>query len=227
MFCARYSDTLSEVAAGGRTTADLDAHLAGCVRCSKELAALRQMLAIADDELGQPLTVQPSASFVPRIRAAVIKSAPAQVRRLLVSWPSLATAAALIMTFILVLIVRPLRSPVLTVEHPQQTPVARPAPEPLREPPEESRIAIAEHVPATPSPRRAIRRSTPTEPEVLVPAGEVQALVKLVEFLNREKVVPELLRASDEPSADLAVLTPITLKPIEIVPLDSAKNIGT
>jgi hypothetical protein len=227
MVCARFNSALNEVAAGGRSDAALDAHVAGCAHCTKELAALRQLLAIADDELSLPATVEPSASFVPRIRAAVRESGSARARHLLWLWPSLATAAALVMTFILFVVVRPQYKPVLRVEQPQSAPVVQTAAAPMREPASEPKVANAEHVPAMISPRRAIQRRAPTEPEVLVPAGESQALLQLIELVNRQKVASGLLRTSDEPSPDLAALTPITVKPIEIVPLDSAMNIGT
>jgi hypothetical protein len=227
MVCARFSNALSEVAAGGRLEAALDAHLAGCAHCTKELAALRQLLAIADDELRLPATVEPSASFVPRIRAAVLETGSAPARHPLWLWPSLATAAALVMTIILFVAVRSQHQPILRVEKWQPPPAAQPAAALMREPASDSKIVNANDAPVVISPRRTVQRRVLAEPAVLVPAGESRALVEFIDIVNRQKVASELLRTSDEPSAELAALTPITVKPIEIVPLDSAMNIGT
>ncbi|MEO6078436.1 MAG: hypothetical protein ABIQ86_01470 [Steroidobacteraceae bacterium] len=228
MACARYNDALSGVAAGGPVPAGLDAHLTGCAHCRSELALLRQVLDTADQELGQLSVAEPSAGHVPRIRAAVNESAsdPAWRARAVWFWPSLATAAALVMTLMLFVENRSSPEPIAAIE-PQgsRSPAAAPVPEPVRE----TVVATTteERVIAAPSQLRTRRRITPKEPQVLVPPGESRALIELIALVNRERIAPESLSASGEPSADLAGLTPITLQPIEIVPLDQAMNLGT
>jgi hypothetical protein len=78
-----------------------------------------------------------------------------------------------------------------------------------------------------PRPRLVAGRATRAEPEVLVPPGEAEALLRLVALVHRERLTPDALGAVDRPSADLAELKPIDIKPLEIVPLDPAESSGT
>jgi len=65
------------------------------------------------------------------------------------------------------------------------------------------------------------------EPEVLVPPGEGEALLRFVALVHRERLAPTSFAAAGEPSADLAELASIDIKPLEIVPLDPAATSGT
>ncbi len=51
MACERFRDALADVAAGAPAPAGVEAHLASCEACRAELTALRQALAVADDEM--------------------------------------------------------------------------------------------------------------------------------------------------------------------------------
>jgi hypothetical protein len=73
----------------------------------------------------------------------------------------------------------------------------------------------------------AVRRRIPAEPEVLVPPGETEALLRFVALVHREHLRPTSLAAAGQPSADLAELALIDIKPLEIVPLDPAELTGT
>ena len=65
------------------------------------------------------------------------------------------------------------------------------------------------------------------EPEVLVPAGEEQALLRFVALVHEQDASPAALLAAGEPSADLAGPDDIHIEPLEIVPLDPAEALGT
>jgi hypothetical protein len=71
------------------------------------------------------------------------------------------------------------------------------------------------------------RQRIPAEPEVLVPPGETEALLRFVALVHREHLTPTSLAAAGEPSTDLAELALIDIKPLEIVPLDPAETSGT
>jgi hypothetical protein len=71
------------------------------------------------------------------------------------------------------------------------------------------------------------RRAAPSEPEVLVPTGEAEALLRLAALVRRERLTPAVLGAAGQPSPDLAEIRPIDVKPLEIVPLDPAESSGT
>jgi hypothetical protein len=62
---------------------------------------------------------------------------------------------------------------------------------------------------------------------VLVPRGDSIALAQLIAQVGRDGVLPPVLAATTDSSARLAVAPAIDIKPIEIVPLDSAPNPGT
>ena len=73
----------------------------------------------------------------------------------------------------------------------------------------------------------AHRALTPPEPEVLVASGETEALLRLVTFLNRDRIAPPVMGATGQASPDLAELQSIDIAPLEIVPLDPAESSGT
>jgi hypothetical protein len=69
--------------------------------------------------------------------------------------------------------------------------------------------------------------TVPSEPEVLVPPGESEALLRLVALVHRNHLSPASLAATGTPSADLAELAPLDIPALEIVPLDPAETSGT
>jgi len=75
--------------------------------------------------------------------------------------------------------------------------------------------------------RSAGRRAIPAGPEVLVPPGQTETLLRFVALVYRDRQAPASLAATGQPSADLAELTPLDIPPLEIVPLDPAENSGT
>jgi hypothetical protein len=75
--------------------------------------------------------------------------------------------------------------------------------------------------------RSVSHRGIQAEPEVLVPPGETEALLRFVALVHRERLAPAALAAAGQPSADLAELASIDIQPLEIVPLDPAETSGT
>ena len=71
------------------------------------------------------------------------------------------------------------------------------------------------------------RRRIPAEPEVLVPPGEAEALLRFVALVHRDRLAPTSFAAAGQPSADLAELASLDIQPREIVPLDPAEPSGT
>jgi hypothetical protein len=109
--------------------------------------------------------------------------------------------------------------------HQPQPSAVAPTAAPDREP--AGAIAAAQGTQPPQSRQRATQRRIQAEPEVLVPAEEPQALLRLVALVNSSGSVPPVLGAVDLPPARLAQPDPIDIKPIEIVPLDPALNSGT
>jgi hypothetical protein len=214
MVCARHRDALSDLAAGGETSAPLNEHLATCAGCSAELVVLRQILAIADQELARLSVAEPSLQFVSRVRAAAAASRERSLPRPRGLWLSLATAAAMVLAIILVVAQRPAPQTTAVIEKPSvrasaSLPVQEAAPDPVVSAPEDGAPSAAHH--------RSTSHSKRAEPQVLVPRAESRALVQWLALVNRERRSPDLLDATEK----------IDIKPIEIVPLDSVANSGT
>jgi hypothetical protein len=226
MICSRYRDALGSHAAGAPAGSSLEVHLEGCAECQAELTKLRQALALADQALASLSSVTPRAGFEARLRAAVEAAATTHARRPTWWLPGLAAGAAVLVGSFL-LVPRPARQ-MAEVVHAPVAIVASPVPE--SRPPAEiaSGRAVAvetSRVASTASaPRRQARRHP--EPEVLVPPGEMHALMQWVSLVNREQRVPTLFAAADAAVGQHA-MTNIEIRPIEFVPLDSAMSPGT
>jgi hypothetical protein len=77
-----------------------------------------------------------------------------------------------------------------------------------------------------PAHSRTARRRIPAEPEVLVPPGEAEALLRFAAQLQRRSVAPDSLLVSDL-SAPLAEPRAVEITPLEIIPLDPNETSGT
>ena len=220
MACDRNSDALSDVAAGAAASTDLLAHLAACEACRTELAVLRQALAVADEEMTRLLAVEPRPEVDARIRSAVAASEPVRPGRAGWLGPALAAAALLVVALAVILTRPPSPEPTMAVD-------TRPPPPPHTPAGESALAGAASGSALSQGPRPAGRPAAPAEPEVLVPTGGTEALLRLVTLVHRERLTPAVLGAVDRPAADLAELRPIDIKPLEIVPLDPAESSGT
>lgn len=224
MACERYREALSDLAAGTPATGELEAHLAACASCRGELAALRRALAAVDAEMAL-LLAEPSPALAARIRATVAESADAEPGWRL-GWRLPLGAAALAVLLATVIVARrgPPPVPVRSVTDRAATrelPAAAPAPESVIPTPGPRTQPVAS-VARAPSPDR---REGAREPEVLVPAGEAEALERLAANLRRRSVKPDSLLVADL-STPLAEPTLREIRPLEIVPLDPAEAVS-
>jgi len=92
--------------------------------------------------------------------------------------------------------------------------------------PRSTRVGIRDANAPTRS-RSVGHRAIQAEPEVLVPPGETEALLRFVALVHREHLKTTSLAAAGQPSGDLAELASIDIQPLEIVPLDPAETSGT
>jgi len=241
MACERRPDTLTELAAGASASADLEAHLASCVSCRQELHALRQALATVDAELADLKAAEPSPDLAARIREAVAEPARAEPTwRLAWGWTLTAAAAALLVA--IALIGQRLSKPVpgsaatgVGREPSREAALATPSPGPpaglvaapaFRETPGPEATAHSAATARAAHKSRAQRSARlASEPEVLVPAGEAEALLRFAANLQRRTVTAESLLVADL-SAPLPESKGVFIRPLEIVPLDPEETSG-
>jgi hypothetical protein len=212
--------------------ADVEAHLASCEGCRHELAALRRALALADAGLAGLLSAEPSPGMSVRIREAVAGSGPAPAWRFGWLWPVAAAAATLLVALAVWVGRTPSPQPRVADAPVIPRDTQRPGPEgsaitadlsspgPTAAPREdEARVAAGRRPGRAPALRAA--------PEVLVPRGEAEALVRFATIVHRDRHAPGAFLAVDRPSTDLAEPPDLAVTPLEIAPLDPAENQGT
>lgn len=232
MACKRHRDALSDVAAGEVPSPAVEAHLASCEACRGELAVLRRALAIADGELARLLSAGPSPELPARIRVAVSESTPVGH-----GWRPgfalvLAGAAAALLIAVVLVWQRHAPQPAATVETRPDSAEGRsqvtPAPGLARDQSATAAPAALRTIPA-PSAAADVRpgrsRSAVSEPEVLVPPGELDALLRYATNLRRRTVTPDALIMADHSSA-LPEPKYAAIQPLDIVPLDPEETAG-
>lgn len=212
MACERFRDALKRLAAGGPPTPALEAHVAACDGCRGELVELRRALAAVDAELGGLASATPSPDLVARIRIAVAQAPVEPAWHAGWRWALVGGAAALLIG--LALLWRRDVPPPGSVAAMRDRPVTE----------------GADARPATPDARagRDTRQATPqrgTHPEVLVPAGELQGLLRYAASLERRTVTPDSLLVADHGVPLTETLQP-EIRPLDIVPLDPPESSG-
>jgi len=187
MTCTETRDLFSALADDALTPAeraDLDAHLAGCAECRRELAAFGRTVALvrAIDPAHAP------AGFVDRVLAAARPEPwPAWLaRRLFAPWPTLplGAAALLLVAGLAVLLFRASPEPQQTARD-QPAPPGPAAPAPSREtapsPVEEAKNRLEQAAPAAKSAETTVE---PTAPARDAPPAEPRAMT------DRQTVAP-------------------------------------
>ena len=248
MSCERYGNSLTDVAAGGPVPAGLEAHLAACEACREELAALRRALAVAEAEMARLVGAEPSPGLTARIRQSVAQSDSAPAWRFGWVWPAMAASVALLVAFAAwtARAPAPARVAVDAVAGRGTSPkgaATSPGDEGSAIPPAggasvpgSGTLAPRSSGPTVrPEAQRASgslgtrRVGSPRDdrPEVLVPRGEAEALVRFAAIVHRDRQAPAAFLAVGRPSPDLAEPAELVIKPLEIVPLDPAESSGT
>jgi len=230
MACERYEDALTETAAGAAPAPGLEAHLADCARCREELEELRRTLAVVDSDLRQLVAVEPSPELAVRIRRAAAEAEPQTTSRPVWLWPVLAVAAVLVLAVAIVTRREPSQAPTAAAQNSPATLAA--IPEPPRIAPTDrssapvgpAAVATARSIPRDDSHAAAPRRPLATvEPEVIVPPGEAEALLRYARGLRQRTLTTESLLVADL-QAPLAEPRRLEIRPLAIVPLDPEED---
>ena len=223
MDCKRYSNALSSVAAGDPPPVALERHLAVCDHCRGELELLCSGLAMAGQELDKLATAEPSAALVGRIRAAAMDNTPVAAQAVRWIWPASAAASVLTISALLFIARQP-ESHVTSDTPPTLLALPVPGANTATGDVDPASDVVAES-PLQPAYSRARPMAASTVPQVLVPPGEARTLLAFVALIGPDEPVADM-DATTEPAVPLA-MTPITIRPIEIVPLDPAPPFGT
>jgi hypothetical protein len=243
MACERYVGALADAAAGAPASAELEAHLAACAGCLESLRAQRQALVHVDLELTDLLRTAAPPALPARIRLAVADGARAE------GWwrGSRARLAGAVAAVCVVVLLAQLR-----FVPPPEPPGARPVAENPR-PAEAERGALgpgsaeagsgaettrpagarSESRPASDGAARPARRErvlarpSGSPPEIIVPGGELEALLRLASVLREEHVdATELVARLEDSSSPLQEPAPIQIRPLEIARLEAATPPG-
>lgn len=219
MPCQRYKDALIEAAASGaEPQGDLRAHLGGCADCRSAFEQERSLFASIDAGLHLTANAQVPSSLLPRVRAGLDVEATPQRR-----WiqPLVFAVASVVLVFAIFLVARPHHSG--SDNQAKQT---------LQIPVRESPPPNTEHQSAVPGeqiissngrnsksrPHSTLGRAVASsQPEVLVPPDEREALTRFVATLQGrgDVAVASLtpaLQMKDEPAS----LEPLQIKELEI-----------
>jgi hypothetical protein len=219
MACRRFVDRLRAHAIGAPLDADAAAHLAVCSACLARLEGETRVQRAIDDAIDGVKAVGPSPDLLPRVRVEIEHRA--RTRRA-DGW-ALAPLVAVALVVLIVVVLKttasrqPAASVTTTASDVNQPPAVRPtleaAPAVMRAP-----AARAPRAAETGTPRAAATRAprSPADPEVLVPAGERQAMDRLFQALRagRPEVVSMLMRIGPVSSAPDAA--PLTVPPLRV-----------
>lgn len=192
---------------------------------------MRKALATADEELARLVAAEPSPGLQARIRsAASLAPEPVMASAARWLWPAAAVAvAALVLAVALIARRSPSHEPALAALTRLQQPTSprlmpEPSPPPVRQ---AAANDLARGLAALQHPGPTALSAARSEPEVLVPPGEGEALLRFVALVQRDRLAPIVLGSVGQPSTGLTELQPIDIKPLEIVPLDPAESSGT
>ncbi len=215
MACREYEDELSELAAGGLAPvreAHVRAHVVGCAACREALEMETHLYVAVDAVLREEINAEAPASLAARIRIA----AEAERVKPRVAWWRWGAVAgtALIAAVVVLTLVRGNKSSRAPEQPIQPAEVTEKLTPPGSVETEVARQQLARRrVRVAPTPKHAKAALGSRGPEVLVPSGEQQALLKWMAKREhwREEVRVEAVRVAFD--------APFEIAPLEVKPL--------
>lgn len=216
MSCEQFKTRLTDFALGAEDI-EFGAHLDGCASCRAALDAQRSLRASIDRGLASLVAGKPSGDFAAHVRQRIAQ-AGVTTRPWFAGWmPVTAAALALVVLVGVLTIGRPPRPP--------QTAEVKP---PAQVAPTEKAGAVAppEVTPTQPPhtvatgrrPPRGPQSAANREPEVLVPRGQMDAVMQLYNSIWSRKADGSTLMAQAAPIEEL--LKPLKTPELRIAPLE-------
>jgi len=236
--CRKFEKSMFDAALGALPPLrerELFAHVGECDACRAAYRQNRELAAGIDRGLQSLVSGQPSPQFAVRLRARLAEKHAAPRFRWLAWKPVLAGAAVAVVFAVLVFSwprKRGVSLPQADQSRPNLASTAPPRPETLANPTSrETRgdrgYPVVQHRPAFA--QRAVAGShsarpgnPPSEPEVLVPPGQLQALLQFAADVRAGRVNSKQLIAAQKDVDKPIEIAPIKFRPIEIKPIEIA-----
>ena len=226
MPCEHYKDALIEAAASGAApSGQLRPHLDECASCRADFAEEQSLFAAIDSGLRIKANTEAPVTLLPRVRARLDEAITTQPR-----WmhPLVLVSSGVALALLLVLVIEPHRSVPDNVA--KQTPAA---PTPVAS-------TMGTHKDISPSnfqitssavnhshaPRNStlVHSVASSNPEVLVPPDEREALARFVAVINHRGNLAAALLAPAEKGDALLSLDPVQIKDLEVKPLEDTES---
>jgi hypothetical protein len=219
MPCEPYQNALVEAASSGREPqGELRAHLATCAECRATFAQEQSLFSFIDSGLHAAANVEIPASLLPRVRTSIAEE-PASNR----AWSSLWTlaTASVALAFAIFLFARSHHAGLDNqAKQSPQPPVIEISATDTRHPNSEPAPQIVwSNVKSSQTPRHStlLLPVTSSQPEVLVPPDEREALARFVAVLQERREVAVAFVTPTAPANDQsASLEPLQIKGLEI-----------
>lgn len=227
MPCKHYKDALNVAAASGAEPQDeLRAHLAGCADCRAAFERERSLFASIDAGLHVAANAEVPTSLLPRVHARLDIEAAPQRRWL---QPLVFAVASVAFAFAIFLFARPHRSePDNQAKQTPQIPVNE---LPTTNAHDQNSVPGTQIVSSNanhPQPRghsTLLPPAASSQPEVLVPPDEREALARFVVVLQERREVAVALAAPATPAkAESASVEPLQIDGLEIKPLEERQT---
>ena len=239
--CKKYVGRIDDAALGALDPSherELLSHAGECDACREAYQRARELAALVDRGVESLVAGEPSPHFTSRLRARIADERP-DAR---FTWPTwkpltagLATAATVAALWVFLAPSHkklPSKSTLPALNIASAVPVEVPTPtKPTTKAPESDRLYTTERLRHSGTQfaaqqRHSIRRRhSPGEPEVLVPPGQLAAVMQLVSDIragriDAKKLVAEQAELRDEMQKPIDI-PPIEVKPIEVPPVSS------
>jgi hypothetical protein len=218
MPCKHYKDALIEAAAsGGEPEGELRAHLAGCADCRAVFEQEQSLFTSIDAGLHVAANADVPASLLPRVHARLDETAATQRHRF---QPWIFAAASVVLAFAIFLLARP--HPSRPDSQAKQSPQMQVSEVPMTNTDQQSSGPDMQIVSSNMNNSQTRGHSTllrpvaASQPEVLVPPDEREALARFIVVQERREVAVAFVTLAMPTKDESANLEPLQINELEI-----------